>query len=109
MRFIKKNIIFNWSYIQASSYPSPLSATVLWSFGFSALVCLILQIISGIFLAMHYIPSADLAFSSIEHIMRDVRHGWFLRYLHANGASMFFLIVYIHISRGIFYTSFLNE
>lgn len=71
-----------------------------------ALVCLVSQIASGIFLAMHYIPSAELAFSSVEHIMRDVRGGWFLRYLHANGASMFFLVVYLHICRGLYYNSF---
>ena len=74
-----------------------------------ALVCLISQIASGIFLAMHYIPSAELAFSSVEHIMRDVRGGWFLRYLHANGASMFFLVVYLHLSRGIYYGSFAGK
>ena len=74
-----------------------------------ALVCLISQIASGIFLAMHYIPSAELAFSSVEHIMWDVRGGWFLRYLHANGASMFFLVVYLHLSRGIYYGSFAGK
>jgi len=74
-----------------------------------ALVCLVSQIASGIFLAMHYIPSAELAFSSVEHIMRDVRGGWFLRYLHANGASMFFLVVYLHICRGLYYHSFYGK
>jgi len=74
-----------------------------------ALVCLISQIASGIFLAMHYIPSAELAFGSVEHIMRDVRGGWFLRYLHANGASMFFLVVYLHLSRGLYYNSFAGK
>jgi len=69
---------------------------------------LVLQIITGIFLAMHYIPSADLAFLSVEHIMRDVNYGWLVRYLHANGASFFFLMVYIHMSRGLYFGSFLR-
>lgn len=66
-----------------------------------------LQIVTGIFLAMHYVPHADLAFLSVEHIMRDVNYGWLLRYLHANGASFFFLAVYIHIFRNLHYVSFL--
>lgn len=106
MRLIRTNSILNWLYGEAISYPTPVSLSFFWSFGVMALVCLISQILSGIFLAMHYIPSAELAFSSVEHIMRDVRGGWFLRYLHANGASMFFLVVYLHISRGLYYNSF---
>ena len=97
MRLIKQNVILKWIYGEAISYPTPINLSFFWSFGIMALICLISQIISGILLAMHYIPSADLAFGSIEHIMRDVRGGWFLRYLHANGASMFFLVVYLHI------------
>jgi ubiquinol-cytochrome c reductase cytochrome b/c1 subunit len=65
-----------------------------------------LQIVTGIFLAMHYIPTADQAFASIEHIMRDVNYGWLLRYSHANGASMFFLFVYVHMFRNIYHNSF---
>jgi len=71
-------------------------------------VCLVIQIITGIFLAMHYIPSSELAFASVEHIMRDVNYGWLLRYSHANGASFFFLFVYIHMFRNIYYNSFFN-
>ena len=97
MRFINKSSIIKWIYSEAVSYPTPINTSFFWSFGVMALICLVSQIASGIFLAMHYIPSADLAFSSVEHIMRDVRGGWFLRYLHANGASMFFLVVYLHI------------
>ena len=67
---------------------------------------LVVQIITGIFLAMHYTPQVDLAFKSVEHIMRDVNYGWLLRYVHANGASMFFIVVYIHIFRGIYYGSY---
>lgn len=109
MRLIWSHSILNWLYGEAVSYPTPTSLSFFWSFGVMALVCLISQILSGIFLAMHYIPSAELAFSSVEHIMRDVRGGWFLRYLHANGASMFFLVVYLHISRGIYYNSFADK
>jgi ubiquinol-cytochrome c reductase cytochrome b subunit len=71
-------------------------------------ICLVIQIITGIFLAMHYIPHADYAFTSVEHIMRDVSFGWFVRYLHANGASFFFIIVYIHMFRGLYYASFIS-
>lgn len=106
MRLIRTNTILNWLYGEAISYPTPTSLSFFWSFGVMALICLISQIASGIFLAMHYIPSAELAFSSVEHIMWDVRGGWFLRYLHANGASMFFLVVYLHISWGLYYNSF---
>ena len=66
-----------------------------------------IQIITGIFLAMYYIPNADLAFYSVEHIMRDVNYGWFLRYMHANGASFFFIVVYIHMFRGLYYSSYI--
>ena len=77
-----------------------------WTFGGILTFCLITQIITGLVLAMHYIAHADLAFSSVEHIMRDVNYGWLIRYIHANGASMFFLAVYIHIFRSLFYGSY---
>jgi len=69
-------------------------------------MCLIIQILTGIFLAMHYTPHVDLAFTSLEHIMRDVNYGWLLRYIHANGASMFFIVVYIHMFRGLYFGSY---
>jgi len=87
-------------------YPTPSNLSYMWSFGSLAGICLLLQIISGIFLAMHYTPNIDLAFASVEHIMRDVEGGWFLRYLHANGASMFFIVVYLHLLRGLYYGSY---
>lgn len=87
-------------------YPTPSNLTYMWSFGSLAGICLILQIFTGIFLAMHYAASVDLAFLSVEHIMRDVNGGWFLRYMHANGASMFFIVVYIHMFRGFYFESF---
>jgi ubiquinol-cytochrome c reductase cytochrome b subunit len=76
-------------------------------FGSTAGICLVIQILTGIFLAMHYTPHIDLAFNSVEHIMRDVNNGWLIRYLHANGASMFFIVVYCHIFRGLYFGSYI--
>ena len=87
-------------------YPSPSNLNYWWSFGSLAGICLVVQILTGIFLAMHYTPHVDLAFMSVEHIMRDVEGGWFLRYMHANGASMFFIVVYLHMFRGLYYGSY---
>jgi len=89
-------------------YPTPTNLSYLWSFGSTAGLCLVIQIVTGIFLAMHYTPHVDLAFSSVEHIMRDVNNGWLIRYLHANGASMFFIVVYSHIFRGLYYGSYMS-
>jgi ubiquinol-cytochrome c reductase cytochrome b subunit len=88
-------------------YPTPINLNYAWSFGLIAGLCLIIQILTGIFLAMHYTPHIDLAFSSVEHIMRDVNNGWLIRYMHANGASMFFIVVYCHIFRGLYYGSYM--
>nr|YP_009739213.1 apocytochrome b [Palmaria decipiens]QIC19652.1 apocytochrome b [Palmaria decipiens] len=87
-------------------YPTPINIHYAWSFGFLASMCLIIQILTGIFLAMHYTTHVDLAFASVEHIMRDVNFGWLLRYLHANGASMFFIVVYMHVFRGLYFGSY---
>jgi ubiquinol-cytochrome c reductase cytochrome b subunit len=87
-------------------YPTPVNINYLWNFGSMAGIFLVVQILTGIFLAMHYTPHVDLAFLSVEHIMRDVNNGWLILYLHANGASMFFGVVYIHIARGIYYGSY---
>jgi len=89
-------------------YPSPINLSYAWSFGALAGICLGIQILTGVFLAMHYTPHIDLAFSSVEHIMRDVNNGWLIRYMHANGASMFFIVVYCHIFRGLFYGSYMT-
>jgi ubiquinol-cytochrome c reductase cytochrome b subunit len=89
-------------------YPTPGNLSYFWSFGSLAGLCLVMQIITGILLAMHYTPHVDLAFASTEHIMRDVNNGWLLRYGHANGASMFFIIVYVHIARGLYYGSYMK-
>ena len=87
-------------------YPTPININYFWNFGSMAGIFLVVQLLSGIFLAMHYSPQVDLAFLSVEHLMRDVNNGWLLRYLHANGASLFFGVVYIHIARGLFYGSY---
>jgi ubiquinol-cytochrome c reductase cytochrome b subunit len=89
-------------------YPTPSNLTYAWSFGSTAGFCLIIQILTGVFLAMHYTPHIDLAFVSVEHIMRDVNNGWLIRYMHANGASMFFIVVYSHIFRGLYYGSYMH-
>nr|YP_010868541.1 cytochrome b [Alpheus brevicristatus]WGU20736.1 cytochrome b [Alpheus brevicristatus] len=87
--------------------PTPANISVLWNFGSLLGLCLIIQIATGLFLAMHYTAHIDLAFSSVTHICRDVNYGWLLRTLHANGASFFFICLYMHIGRGIYYGSFL--
>jgi ubiquinol-cytochrome c reductase cytochrome b subunit len=87
-------------------YPTPSNISYFYGGGFLAGICLTIQIVTGILLAMHYTPHVSLAFYSVEHIMRDVNHGWLIRYTHANGASIFFMVVYFHIARGIYYSSF---
>ena len=87
--------------------PTPANISILWNFGSLLGLCLIIQIATGLFLAMHYTAHIDLAFSSVTHICRDVNYGWLLRTIHANGASFFFICLYIHIGRGIYYGSFL--
>jgi ubiquinol-cytochrome c reductase cytochrome b/c1 subunit len=89
-----------------SKYPAPRNLNYWWNFGSLAGIMLVVQLVTGIVLAMHYTPHVDYAFASVEHIMRDVNYGWLIRYMHANGASMFFLAVYIHIFRGLYYGSY---
>nr|YP_009919162.1 cytochrome b [Paratriatoma lecticularia]QMP96794.1 cytochrome b [Paratriatoma lecticularia] len=86
--------------------PAPSNISLWWNFGSLLSLCLMIQIITGIFLAMHYTGSIELAFSSVVHICRDVNYGWLLRNLHANGASLFFICLYLHIGRGIYYGSY---
>lgn len=92
------------SYIIDS--PQPANISYMWNFGSLLGTCLIIQIITGVVLAMHYQPNVDLAFISVEHIIRDVNYGWFIRYTHANVASFFFIFVYMHIGRGLYYGSY---
>ena len=111
-----KNSFLNWiefrlpiiSYFQKEygDYPMPKNCNYFWSFGALATITLVVMIVSGIFLAMHYTPHTDMAFDSVERIMRDVNYGWLLRYIHSNGAAFFFIIVYIHILRGMYYGSY---
>jgi quinol-cytochrome oxidoreductase complex cytochrome b subunit len=117
---VKNLFINNWFRLNTNNYlvsfidshiihyPTPINLTYAWSFGSLAGICLIIQIISGLFLATHYIANMKLAFNSIQYIMRDVPNGWFIRYIHANGASMFFIVVYLHLFRGLFYGSYMK-
>ena len=105
---LNKNYLFALVDSHIIHYPTPLCLTYAWSFGSLAGISLVIQMISGIFLSMHYTPHIDLAFSSIEYIMRDVNNGWLIRYIHANGASMFFIVVYAHICRGVYYGSYME-
>ncbi len=89
-----------------AGYPVPRNLNYFWNFGVLAGAALAIQIVTGVVLAMHYAANASVAFDSVEHIMRDVNSGWLLRYAHANGASFFFIVVYIHIFRGLYYGSY---
>jgi ubiquinol-cytochrome c reductase cytochrome b/c1 subunit len=106
MRIVRTNIILDMLNRAGGNYPAPSNLSYLWNFGVYSLICLAVQIVSGIILAMHYTPEIDLAFISVEHIMRDVNYGWLVRYIHANGASMFFIVVYLHSFRNLYYSSF---
>nr|AOR07140.1 cytochrome b [Enchytraeus albidus] len=86
--------------------PAPNNISIWWNYGSLMGLCLVIQIVTGLFLAMHYVPNIELAFSSVAHISRDVNFGWIIRSLHANGASMFFLFLYLHTGRGIYYGSY---
>nr|QWY26004.1 cytochrome b [Morphostenophanes yunnanus] len=86
--------------------PSPSNISTLWNFGSLLGLCLVMQIVTGLFLAMHYCPNVETAFNSVNHICRDVSQGWLIRATHANGASLFFVAIYTHIGRGIYYSSY---
>ncbi|TGY87584.1 cytochrome b/b6 [Marinicauda algicola] len=98
--------IVRLGYDSFVGFPTPRNLNYWWTFGGILTVCLMVQIVSGIVLAMHYVPHVDYAFASVERIDRDVNYGWLLRSIHANGASMFFLAVYIHMFRGLYYGSY---
>ena len=106
MRSLKSHVLLRLvnSYIVDS--PQPANLSYLWNFGSLLALCLIIQILTGAFLAMHYTPHVDFAFNSVEHIMRDVNNGWLIRYTHANVASFFFIFVYMHVGRGLYYGSY---
>nr|AYJ22284.1 cytochrome b [Omphalius rusticus]UUJ34977.1 cytochrome b [Omphalius rusticus] len=88
--------------------PSPMNLSIWWNFGSLLGLCLVIQIVTGLFLSMHYAAHVDLAFASVSHISRDVNYGWFLRAMHANGGSWFFICIYFHIGRGMYYGSYSN-
>ena len=98
--------IFSFVDEHLRAYPAPRNLNYMWNFGFLAGIALVAMIVTGIFLAMHYTASPDKAFASIERIMRDVQYGWLVRYIHMNMASFFFIVVYIHIFRGLYYGSY---
>jgi ubiquinol-cytochrome c reductase cytochrome b subunit len=102
-----KDPLLSFIDLHIIDYPTPINLNYMWSFGSAAGIALVIQIITGIFLAMHYTPHIDFAFKSVEHIMRDVNGGWLIRYFHANGASMFFIVIYCHIFRGLYFGSYM--
>jgi len=106
MRILKTHVLLRFVNSYMVDSPQPANISYLWNFGSLLAVCLGIQILTGAFLAMHYQATADFAFNSVEHIMRDVNNGWIVRYTHANTASFFFIFVYIHVARGMYYGSY---
>jgi len=106
MRLLKSHPILRLANSYLVDSPQPLNLSYMWNFGSLLAFCLIIQIVTGVTLAMHYNPSVLEAFNSVEHIMRDVNNGWLIRYLHSNTASAFFFLVYLHIGRGLYYGSY---
>ena len=106
MRILKSNPLLKILNSYLIDSPQPSNISYLWNFGSLLGLCLGIQIVTGVTLAMHYTPSVFEAFNSVEHIMRDVNNGWLVRYLHSNTASAFFFLVYLHIGRGIYYGSY---
>lgn len=106
MRIFKTHPILGLVNSYMIDSPQPSNISYMWNFGSLLGTCLVIQIITGVVLAMHYTPSVDIAFISVEHIIRDVHYGWLIRYLHANTASFFFIFVYLHIGRGLYYGSY---
>ena len=106
MKITKSNLLLSLVNDYLIDSPAPANINYFWNFGSLQGLNFVIVIVSGVTLAMHYTPHVDLAFSSIEHIMRDVNNGWLIRYIHANGASFFFIYVYLHIGKGLFYGSY---
>ena len=106
MKILKSHPLLKMVNSYVVDSPQPSNISYLWNFGSLLAFCLVIQIITGVTLAMHYNPSALEAFNSVEHIMRDVNNGWLIRYLHSNTASAFFFIIYLHIGRGLYYGSY---
>ena len=106
MRLLKSHSLLRLINSYVVDSPQPSNISYLWNFGSLLATCLVIQILTGCFLAMHYQPHVDFAFNSVEHIMRDVNNGWVIRYTHANVASFFFIFVYAHIGRNLYYGSY---
>jgi ubiquinol-cytochrome c reductase cytochrome b subunit len=106
MRLLKSQSLLSLVNSYVVDSPQPANISYMWNFGSLLALCLGIQIVTGVLLAMHYTPNVDLAFISVEHIMRDVNYGWMIRYIHANVASFFFIFVYLHIARGLYYGSY---
>nr|YP_010157588.1 cytochrome b [Fieberiella septentrionalis]QRG29275.1 cytochrome b [Fieberiella septentrionalis] len=104
--FRKKDVIFKIINNSLIDLPTPINLSSWWNFGSILGICLMTQLITGILLSMHYTANIELAFDSINHITRDINYGWLMRTIHANGASMFFICMYMHVGRGIYYGSF---
>nr|YP_010968365.1 cytochrome b [Isomyia nebulosa]WNO18613.1 cytochrome b [Isomyia nebulosa] len=102
-----KHPIINIANNALIDLPAPINISAWWNFGSLLFLCLMIQILTGLFLAMHYTADINMAFNSINHILRDVNYGWLLRTMHANGASFFFICIYLHVGRGIYYSSYL--
>nr|UAA82161.1 cytochrome b [Walkerella microcarpae] len=105
--FLKNHVLLNIMYNSLINLPTPTNISIWWNFGSLLGICLLTQIISGLFLSMHYTPNIDNAFNSVIHIIQDVNYGWLLRLIHMNGASMFFICMFIHIGRNLYYNSFI--
>nr|YP_010988612.1 cytochrome b [Sclerotia aquatilis]WOR80795.1 cytochrome b [Sclerotia aquatilis] len=108
MKMMKKNPLLKIVNSSLIDLPSPSNISSWWNFGSLLGMCLVIQIITGLFLAMHYCSDISLAFNSVIHICRDVNYGWLMRIIHMNGASMFFVCLYLHIGRGLYYSSFMQ-
>src|SRR5687768_3643178 len=106
MRLLKTHVLLRLVNSYMVDSPQPANLSYLWNFGSLLATCLGIQILTGAFLAMHYQANVDFAFDSVEHIMRDVNNGYLVRYTHANVASFFFIFVYAHIARGLYYSSY---
>ena len=107
VRWIEHRLpVFSFMHHELHEYPTPKNLNYWWNFGSLAGMVLVIMLVTGIVLAMHYTPHVDYAFASVERIMRDVNYGWLIRYIHSNGASFFFIVVYIHIFRGLYYGSY---
>ncbi|HXP30339.1 MAG TPA: cytochrome b/b6 [Stellaceae bacterium] len=107
VRWIDRRLpVFTFMRHELNDYPTPRNLSYWWNFGSLAGIMLVIMIVTGVFLAMQYTPQSDLAFASVDRIMRDVNYGWLMRYIHMNGASFFFVLTYIHLFRGLYFGSY---